>query len=145
MKIVFIILTLTVMLFGGIGLNHLHQHYCWNENAIDRYHRFWDDPDQYDVWFMGFSHTYYAVQPMKLWEDYGITAYDISTPSSTIPMTYWTLMCALEKGTPEVVFIDTYHIDLDKYTVDMREKVHLCLDVNANVLVDHSDNEKVYQ
>lgn len=102
--------------------------FCRNKCAVDWYSSFWDDPDQYDVWFMGSSHTYYSIYPMELYDKYGITSYDIATPSSTLPMTYWTLKNALRKGTPEVVFIDVYHLDMDNPLVQDRRKVHIGFD-----------------
>ena len=121
-----IIIVAVILLITGITV--MNQFFCRNEYAEDRYGMFWDDPGEYDVWFLGSSHTYYAVHPMDLWQSYGITSYDIATPSSTLPMTYWTLMCALERGTPEVVFVDVYHTDLDKLITEMPEKVHIGLD-----------------
>lgn len=99
-----------------------------NNYAQYRYESFWNDPDQYDVWFMGSSHSYYSVYPMKLYESCGITSYDIATPSSTLPMTYWTLMNALEAGTPEVVFVDVYHIDMEETLVSDLKKIHNSFD-----------------
>lgn len=92
--------------------------------AIDRYNKFWDDPGEYDVWFMGSSHMYYSVQPMMLWDEYGIKSYDIACQSSTLALTYWTLMCGLRQATPDAVVVDVYHIDMDYKVVNMRDKVH---------------------
>ena len=45
------------------------------KESRERYAEFWRDPTGYDVWFMGTSHIYYAIQPMELWEQYGIRSY----------------------------------------------------------------------
>ena len=35
------------------------------KESRERYAEFWRDPTGYDVWFMGTSHIYYAIQPME--------------------------------------------------------------------------------
>lgn len=117
---------LAIALLGGLFL--VSQKLCVKGYSEDRYQEFWDDPGQYDIWFMGSSHMYYSVQPMKLWEDHGYTSYDIATPSATIPTTYWVLMNALERGTPKLVVVDLYHIDMDRKVVTMQDKWHCAFD-----------------
>lgn len=124
-RIIIVIVALAVLAASGLVAK---KYFCWNKGAQDWYSAFWDDPDQYDVWFMGSSHTYYNIYPMELYEQYGITSYDIATPSSTLPMTYWTLMNALRKGTPDVVFVDVYHLDMQNPLVKELRKRHLGFD-----------------
>lgn len=100
------------------GISVARHEYSLNRNAIDRYGDFWEDPSKYEVWFMGSSHVYYSIHPMWLWEKYGITSYDISTPSAPLPTTYWLMKCALEKGNPKVIVLDTYYTDIDEKRVD---------------------------
>ena len=123
---IIVAVALAIVLLGGLFF--ASQKWCMKEYSNERYSTFWDDPSQYDIWFMGSSHMYYSVQPMKLWEDHGYTSYDIATPSATIPMTYWVLMNALERGTPKLVVVDLYHIDMDNKTVTMIDKLHYALD-----------------
>lgn len=99
-----------------------------NRNARNRYSSFWDNPGEYDVWLMGTSHMYYSVQPMELWENYGIRSFDIAAPSSFMTQTYWTLKCALRKATPKLIILDTYHVNQQHTVVGMEEKVHVGLD-----------------
>lgn len=123
---IIVAVALAIVLLGGLFF--ASQKWCMKAYSAERYSAFWDDPSQYDIWFMGSSHMYYSVQPMKLWEDHGYTSYDIATPSATIPMTYWVLKNALEKGTPKLVVVDLYHIDMDNKTVTMNDKLHYALD-----------------
>lgn len=92
------------------------------------YSEFWEDPSDYDVWFMGTSHMLYAIQPMDLWKDYGIKSYNIAAPSSRMPQIYWTFMCALEYSEPEVVVLDAYHVEKDYMHHDSPEKLHTGFD-----------------
>ena len=98
------------------------------KESRERYAEFWRDPTGYDVWFMGTSHIYYAIQPMELWEQYGIRSYNLAAPSSTIPQLYWTLMCALEYGQPKVVVMDTYKAHVDKKRQDQDKLIHIAFD-----------------
>lgn len=88
--------------------------------SVENYARFWEDPTEYDVWFMGTSHAYYAIQPMDLWEQYGIRSYNLAASSSSLPQTYWTLMCALEQAQPKVVVLDVFKVHLDEKHQDDR-------------------------
>ena len=83
------------------------------KTSRERYAEFWSEPDAYDVWFLGTSHMYYAVQPMDLWKEYGIRSYNLAAPASLIPQVYWTLKNALNYGRPKAVVVDCYHIERD--------------------------------
>lgn len=97
--------------------------------STTRYSEFWENPKEYDVWFMGTSHVYYAIQPMELWNQYGIRSYVLAAPSSTIPQTYWTIMCALQYSQPKVIVLDTYKVHLDKKQQVNEELIHTNIDV----------------
>ena len=43
------------------------------KNSARMYSGFWEQPEEYDVWFMGTSHIYYAIHPMELWNQYSLT------------------------------------------------------------------------
>lgn len=91
------------------------------KNSASKYSDFWEQPEEYDVWFMGTSHIYYAIHPMELWNQYGIRAYDLAAPSSQMPQTYWTMMCALQYSQPKVIVLDTYKLHID--TKHQRDRV----------------------
>ena len=89
------------------------------------YSEFWKQTYRYDVWLMGTSHMYYGVYPLELYEQFGISSYNIGAPSSFLPQTYWTLKCALEKGSnPDVLVVDVYHVHQDYKLVMQPEKVN---------------------
>lgn len=90
---------------------------------------FWDNPKEYDVWFMGSSHVYCSILPMDLWEQYGIRSYNLGASGSSLTQTYWTLMCALEQSQPEVLVVDIYHAELDsKHEDGKSDLVHTGFD-----------------
>lgn len=118
-----------------------------NHSGTFKYAEFWEDPAEYDVWFIGSSHTYHDIQPMELWRSQGITSYDLAFPTGHIAQTYWTLMCALEKAKPDLVVLDTYELHLDKKLVNVSEKVHTNFDeipfsrTKVRALMDLTDGD----
>lgn len=83
------------------------------KNSARSYSDFWEQPEEYDVWFMGTSHIYFAIRPMELWNQYGIRSYDLAASNSQMPQTYWTLLCALQYSEPEIIVLDTYKLHWD--------------------------------
>lgn len=83
------------------------------KDSREHFNKFWEDPGEYDVWFMGTSHIRYSMQPLELWREYGIRSYNLAAPSSYLSQTYWTLMCALEYSQPQVIVLDTYKVQRD--------------------------------
>lgn len=59
-----------------------------------------------DVLFVGSSNMYKGVSPMVLYDKYGITSYDLASPSARAWNIYYTLSSAIEYQKPKVVFID---------------------------------------
>ncbi len=60
-----------------------------------------------DALFIGDSLIYTSILPMKLYEDYGFTSYDLSTPAQRLYDSYEYLLKALKKQKPSVVFIES--------------------------------------
>ncbi len=80
------------------------------------YKTYFDNPEQYDVLFLGTSHSMFGISPLEIWNDYGIASYNWSSPTCTIPSTYWKLMLLLEYNTPELVVIDCYRAKWEEKT-----------------------------
>ena len=58
---------------------------------------FFDSKTPYDVLFMGTSHMIYGVNPMRMWQDEGITSYNLGGNNNTMPIEYWMLKEAVGK------------------------------------------------
>lgn len=84
--------------------------------------------DECDVLFLGSSHVATAVYPMELWNDYGITSYNISGYGHPLTMSYWTFMSALDYADPKVVVADCYFLDSDKAVIRDEKFMHFSLD-----------------
>ncbi len=95
------------------------------KESTERYSKFWENPQEYDVWFIGNSHVYYAINPMELWNQQGIRSYDLAAPGAYLAQTYWTLMCALEHCQPEVLVLDPHKVNFDtKHQDSQKGTIH---------------------
>ncbi|MBO5999906.1 MAG: hypothetical protein J6P87_09475 [Lachnospiraceae bacterium] len=79
---------------------------------------FFDIADKTDVLLLGRSHVVNGIDPAKLYEDYGIAAYNMAGHGSILPVTYWTLVNALDYCDPYCVVIDPFLIEEDYHYVD---------------------------
>lgn len=60
-----------------------------------------------DALFLGDSLVYTSISPMIIWEEYGITSYDLATSAQYLYETYEFLDKALVTQKPKIVFLET--------------------------------------
>lgn len=114
-------LTLTGLLLG------LTARVLRKKEGYEKNQEFYASGETYDVLFFGSSHAVMGVLPMELWNDYGITSYNLANNGQTIPVDYWLLKDALDRKTPALVVMDVYMLYSDeKYGV--MEYAHGSLD-----------------
>lgn len=90
---------------------------------------FYAAKEDFDVLFLGTSHMIMAISPMELWEEYGITSYNLANYGQWLPVDYWVLKNALDDTTPKVVVVDTYAVGMnDKYSPDHVSQLHEAFD-----------------
>lgn len=100
------------------------------KNSVEKYKEFFDEAETYDVLFLGSSHMLDGVIPLELWDDYGITSYNMGNKSLSIPTSYWIMMNSFDYMTPKVVVIDGYLLGAKtKINQDNYSSVHNSLDV----------------
>ncbi|SFB76648.1 hypothetical protein [Butyrivibrio sp. YAB3001] len=64
--------------------------------------------DTVDVVMLGSSHVHYGINTAKLWEDYGISAYDYSTAEQPLWISYYYLKEFCKNQKPKVVVLDFF-------------------------------------
>lgn len=64
------------------------------------------EPDSVDVLFLGSSQVMTAVSPMELYQQYGITAYNLGTEQQNMIASYYLLEEALKTQHPQVVVLE---------------------------------------
>lgn len=95
--------------------------------GFEKNREFYDSDEEYDVLFFGSSHVTMGVLPMELWNNYGITSYNLANQGQSIPADYWLLKAALERKQTSLVVMDVYTLyEEDKYNV--MEYVHSSFD-----------------
>ena len=72
-----------------------------------------------DALFLGSSHVVNGINPVQLYEEHGITSFNLGGHGSILPVSYWTLVNALDYCTPRYVFIDTFMIEEDYHVLDV--------------------------
>ncbi|MCH4034498.1 MAG: hypothetical protein LKH04_04065 [Lachnospiraceae bacterium] len=80
-----------------------------------------------DVLFLGTSHVINGIFPMQLWEDYGITSYNLGGHGITIATSYWILRNAVEVHKPKVAVLDVSLAE-SEYLAPSSEWAHDSLD-----------------
>ncbi len=81
-----------------------------------------------DVLFLGSSQMIYAAQPMILWEQYGITSYNMATSATTIPGNYWMAEISFETQLPKVVMLDCTFAYMETKTFNELPRIHSAID-----------------
>ena len=98
------------------------------KQSRQRFADFFEKAPQHDLLFVGDSHMVNAVFPMELWEKYGITSYNIASYGNTLPVSYWTLVNALDYASPKVVVVGIKDVDRNIKLTGSSSDVHTAFD-----------------
>ncbi len=82
------------------------------ENRID--YLFKEDEDT-EVLFLGSSHVYTGIFPLRMWEEYGFTSSLGATSQQSIPVSYYLLKEVLRHHHPRVVALDVFCMSKEFY------------------------------
>lgn len=99
----------------------------WKHSG-DEYRIFYEKGDEIDVLFFGASVVHYAIYPMQLWNDYGITSYNMANDSERLQMTYYDMINAFDYCHPKMVVVDLTGIGWAGAKRDGTLKDHAFLD-----------------
>lgn len=92
-----------------------------------KYTPFFEQEEDFDVLFLGSSHTVNGIFPMELWHDYGIISYNVGGHGNWLAASYWTMENALDYTSPELVVIDCYRLSYES-KMNSIEQLHTSLD-----------------
>lgn len=112
-------LCLFLAAFGGV-VRLVERKQSVNKNAA-----FFDEAAKghVDVLFAGSSHVINGINPVQIYEETGVTSYNIGGHGNTLPATYWTIANALDYCSPQFVFIDTYMLEKNyRYLDEMTDE-----------------------
>lgn len=65
-----------------------------------------EENNSLDVLMLGTSSVICGISPMELYESYGVTSYNLGTPSQPIQISYYLLEAAFKTQAPELVVLD---------------------------------------
>ena len=101
----------------------------------EKYSQFFAAETNFDVIFMGTSHTYNTILPQELWNRHGIASYNWGQSNCTVPIDYYVLQMLCGYTDPQLVVIDLYglaeyaDIGNGKYRTDARDQQRVQFDV----------------
>jgi len=73
---------------------------------------FYAEPeDSLDVIFIGSSHCFFAVSPLKMWQEYGFTSYVRGSANQSMFLSYYTLKDSLINQTPKAVVVEIGQVE----------------------------------
>ena len=130
LKRIFSVILILCFVSGGIYLGNRV-----TERTVSRqkYIKFFSEQKEYDVLFYGSSHVLSGLQPMEIWDKYGITSYNLAGHAASLGMSYWVLRESLRYHKPKLAVLDIYdmyafdqpfmdvsfmHYSLDAYPLD---------------------------
>lgn len=100
--VLFLVLLISLL----IGLSGILE----RKGSQEKIQPFIERAGQIDVLFFGDSHAYSGIYPMELWENYGITSYNLANYDLTIPVSYWVMRNALLYCKPKVIVLDVNQV-----------------------------------
>ena len=105
---------LVVVALVAAGLS-LESKVLVRKDSAERFAAFYGERTNVDVLFLGNSHVLNAVATPELWNEFGITAYNLALPGGRVATSYWALMAALQNTKPRLVVLDcSYMSNEDK-------------------------------
>ena len=99
-----VLLTLILIIIGLKAANKILR----NNESNFKYDPFFKNKTDYDVFFMGSSHVLNGIFPMQLWNDYGITSYNLAYHGLYLEEDLGMLEQALMKSNPKLIVLDVY-------------------------------------
>lgn len=101
-EIIKIVAFLFLVSFTLVILNRL----LIRKDEYNKYDQFYDEKENFDVLFFGSSRMLDCIQPMEIWEEYGITSYNMAQHSEGLGRSYYSMMNAFKYNKPKVAVID---------------------------------------
>lgn len=106
------------------------------------------EPNTIDVLCIGSSHVDCSINPVVMWDEYGIAAYDMAGGSQSIWYSYYYLLEALNTQQPQIVVLDVYSAknDDDSYYIEKAAMNFQKLNTSINKLrgLMSSENEDMW-
>ena len=100
-----------------------------------------EEDNKIDILFVGDSLVYNSVSPMEIWNEYGFTSFDCSTPAQLTETSYEYIKIAVERQHPKVIFLEANVLFRDPKNRTSERKLKDFYD-RYSILDDYHDNWK---
>lgn len=80
------------------------------KESASKFTPFFEQKEDFDVLFIGNSHTVNGILPLELYDRYGVVSYNLGGYGNSMPLNYWVLKNALDYTTPRVVVVDIHNV-----------------------------------
>ena len=87
-----------------------------------------ENPEDYDVIFLGTSHVINGINPMEIYKEYGVASYNLANHACPMALTYWVFKNSLEVNTPKLVVVDLYALNWENKLDKNIDYAHDALD-----------------
>ncbi|MCR4744481.1 MAG: hypothetical protein K5894_04545 [Lachnospiraceae bacterium] len=113
-KYLMTVIFLMIIAFISLGLSKI----VMNKDGYKNKYEFFHSKTDFDALFIGTSRMHEGVDPIYLWENYGISSYNLASAGESIQVTYYVLAEALEHCNPKVVFVEPTKISDEKNAIN---------------------------
>lgn len=69
---------------------------------------FYNSVDDYDIYFLGTSHSYCSFNPLALYDETGMKSYVLATQKQPLGATYYYMKDAVKKREPKYIVVDVF-------------------------------------
>lgn len=112
-RIISVVVLMTLIIGATIKVNEvLSDKEMGSVNQFECFYA--QDKDTVDVLLVGSSRVFCNVDPNAMWENYGISAYDLATSVQPISASYYAIKEALKTQHPKIIFVEYSQILKDE-------------------------------
>lgn len=152
-KIKGIVYVVLFLLLLALSTYHVTQTLKDKGNYL-KYVPFYEEEEQFDVLFFGSSRMLDGVHPMELWDEYGLTSYNMAQHSENTRVSYWQMKNAFQYNKPKVAVVDLslLHSNMvDNENEEAKSYLHKSLDhmpfskLKYDALVDLTEGVDIWE
>lgn len=118
-------LTAGMLKIASLALNY---RYNYNENG-DVPSQFYKNKMEYDVLFLGSSHVGCGIYPMQLWDERGISSYNLAVSAALIPSSFHIFKNAICRHKPKIAMLDTLRLASNEKVSYQLDSLHYAFDI----------------
>lgn len=118
---------ISFMLLLGLTLNVLFRYLelvQYPKASLYYYYKY-IERETVDVFCIGSSHVYCSINPVQMYDDYGIAAYDLAAGSQAIWHSYYYIKEMLKTQKPSIVILDVYTLICQDDYFDSKVEMNL--------------------